>query len=890
MKNINLTVKKGEFIGILGEVGSGKSSLLQAFMNNLLITEANQLINKQVDASNEKYKIGTKKHIIVNGKLAYTSQIPWLQNETLRNNILFFDEYDEIKYKNILRICCLEKDIENFEGKDLIEIGEKGVNLSGGQKSRISVARAVYSDRDIYLFDDPISSLDADVGKKIFVDCFMNYLKEKTRILATHNINYLSFFDRIIWIGNNKEIIFDGQFEQLKNEEFYNNLIKEKEIHEKPDEDYEQNIISEYYNDKINENPFMDKNFNINSIIDPDENRNPILELNLSNQLKDSIISRDTFTRKSNQKDLKTSVFRTTEDEDQEKGSIKLSVFLKYFEYIGGRYIIILIIFIMFFLIGFKVLSDLWLTYWTKKSEESFPDTNSSFFFDIKDNFTYFLIYSGLSIIGLLFVCLRLIVLTKGTLKILKDLHTDMINYLIKASINLFHESYPRGIIYNRLSKDLDNILFLFWPIGKLLMNIFSFLATIIICSFYEIHTLIFIPFLVIIGFCINSYYLSARRELQRLEGVSRSPILNIISEAIPGGSIIRVFEKVDFYKNKFYQKIDDNYKTSLFINGCKNWFGLNIDFLSTIFLSVYIVFAIIFKDKFDPQSIALMLTYSLNLQNLLVDFFEQYVFFQTYMIGFERCLKLLEIPQEKDTVFSQMSLKSKEEEIDSKRILPKTEENQILKNPLNHRNYSKLNEIKTNSDIEKNIKVEKEISLVNFLNYNQNDIISKENVKWPVSGEIEFKDFSVRYRPEMPIILKKISFRVLPNERIGIVGRTGSGKSTICNCIFRILEAHSGKILIDGEDISHISLAQLRRNLTIIPQDPFIFNGTLKYNVDPLEIYSESEIEACLKMIGYKFENYENGIEKNIDDNGGNLSVGEKQLICIARAILRVI
>lgn len=879
-------------------------------MNNLSILDANELINEQlenifINNSNEKSKLETKKQIVVNGKLGYTSQIPWIQNETLRNNILFFEEYEESKYKNVLRTCSLEKDIENFEGKDFIEIGEKGINLSGGQKSRISVARAVYSDRDIYLFDDPISSLDADVGKKVFMECFMNYLKAKTRILATHNINYLPFFDRIVWIGNYKEVIFDGHFEQLKNEEFYNEFIKEKKTDKKLNADeHKAKKPHENHIEKINEDTFFDTNLDRNKIIDPDVNPNLILERDLLNKdnYTDNNSGNDNKTNKNknntnNQNDLKNSVFRITKDEDQETGSIKFSVFLKYFEYMGGGYISILVSIIMLFWIALRTLSDLWLAHWTKISEEAKQDPNSSFPFNIKDNFTNFLIYSSLSIFSICFISLRMIVLSKGTLKICKELHSDMIKHLIKAPINLFHESTPRGIIYNRLSKDLEYIQHNIYAIGSLLVDIFGFIGGIFVCSFYEIHTLLFIPFLVLIGFFIYSYYLRTSRELQRLEGISRSPILNIISEAIPGGSIIRVFDKVDFYKKKFYQKMDDNYKTNLFINGCKNWFGLIIDFLSTLFLSFLIIFAILFKEKFGPQSIALMLSYTLTLQYILFDFFEQFAFFQNNMICMERCLKFLEIPQEKETIVTQNALKSHEqEEIESNRILQKTEETSIQsQSDFVNNNTTNTNAINNLNDIEKNIYDSNKISLVSNSNSINNDIKSYdtpniENLNWPVSGEIEFIDYSVKYRPDMPIILKNLNFKVQPRERIGIVGRTGSGKSTICNCIFRILEAHSGKILIDGIDISQISLAQLRRNLTIIPQDPFIFNGTLRYNVDPLEIYSQSEIELCLKMIGYNFENQEKGIERSIDDNGGNLSVGEKQLICIARAILRVI
>lgn len=245
-------------------------------------------------------------------------------------------------------------------------------------------------------------------------------------------------------------------------------------------------------------------------------------------------------------------------------------------------------------------------------------------------------------------------------------------------------------------------------------------------------------------------------------------------------------------------------------------------------------------------------------------------------MISMERCLNFLSIPQEKSIISGNESFCEKE--LIDNRILPP--EKKIS-------NYSK-NKIVTGNDIERNLK---ENLISNESNENRISLIddNKQQENWPLSGKIEFLDYSVRYRPEMPIILKNLNFTVNSKEKVGVIGRTGSGKSTICNCIFRILEASSGQIQIDGKDISKVPLEILRQNITIIPQDPFIFNGTLKYNIDPLGYYSNEKIQSCLKMIGFNYENNEKGIERNIDDNGGNLSLGEKQLICIARAILRV-
>jgi len=212
LKNIDFEVKKGEMIGIIGEVGSGKSTLLQAILNNLI------LLNKEENNSK----------IIINGSTSYLSQTPWIQNNTLKENILFFKEYDKETYDKILELCELQQDIEALTGGDQTEIGEKGINLSGGQKARVALARAVHQDTDIYLFDDPLSALDANVGEKIMNNCILDYLKNKTRILVTNALHFLHLMDKIIYV-NNGEIKFIGNYEELSKKEFYKELTKKIE-------------------------------------------------------------------------------------------------------------------------------------------------------------------------------------------------------------------------------------------------------------------------------------------------------------------------------------------------------------------------------------------------------------------------------------------------------------------------------------------------------------------------------------------------------------------------------------------------------------------------------------------------------------------------------------
>jgi len=274
LKNINISIKKGELIGIIGKVAAGKSSLLQAIINNLIMLTPEE----------------KKSKLILNGTVSYLSQTPWIQNETLRENILFFKGYNKDKYENILELCQLKQDVEILTGGDLTEIGEKGINLSGGQKARIALARAVHADSDIYLLDDPISALDANVGEKIMKECILKYLDCKTRILVTNAIQFLPFMDRIIFMEEG-EIIFFGTYQDLKNQNFFIDFTKKVE-----DEHHklEKTKSSENYDE---------------------ESDIEIKEVG---------------------EETKTKVKKIIDEEDREEGFVKWDVYFKFFEYYGG--------------------------------------------------------------------------------------------------------------------------------------------------------------------------------------------------------------------------------------------------------------------------------------------------------------------------------------------------------------------------------------------------------------------------------------------------------------------------------------------------------------------------------------------------------------------------
>ena len=754
LRDIDLEIKKGEFILIIGEVGSGKSSLVQAILNNMTFSNPNCT------------------ELVVNGTISYVGQEAWIQNNTVQSNILFYKTMDLNKYEEIINLCELKQDLDILPGGDMTEIGEKGVNLSGGQKARISLARAMYSDNDIFILDDPISALDAHVGKKIMKNCIIDYLKNKTRILVTHALQYASFADRIYYLKKG-EIYWKGKYCDLIKQDFYCEIIK------KLNSKKTNNQLNLYESKKLEE-------------ISEEERK-----INIENKI---IASRHVSTC--------NEIKRITVDEKKEIGTINKSVYFSYFSYIGGVPLCLSLFSALFIWQILKIGSDIWLGYWSEHQRE-----NSNLFF--------FSIYAGTAIGSTLFNYWRTKIITEGSLKLSKRLHTEMINSLIRAPINLFHDTVPKGQIFNRLSKDLPTVdtYSMFW-----LMTLTSFggsfIGAVLVCVVYQPKCIFFIPFFICFCWNLSRFYMNCSRELTRIEGMLNSPILNIVNETIPGTTTIRAFRYESKYIDNFQRRVDEHYKLLFYLNGTNQWYLLCMNLLSFSLLSFIVLFTLFFKQNFTAENIGILLTYTIIVQDDMVEFLSAFSNFENTMTKMERSLS-----------------------------------------------YTKINP-------EKPDKMKIDDSLIN----------------WPSRGEIIIEDLSVKYRDDCEIALKNISLHIFPGEHLGIVGRTGCGKSTLSLCLFRILEPLSGKIIIDDIDISKIGLKKLRSNLTIIPQDSTIMDGSLRYNLDPLNSYKDEDIIKVMKSIGFEYilEQNDMGLNQSVSENGSNLSVGEKQLICITRAILR--
>ena len=784
LKEISLDIKKGEFVIILGPTGSGKTSLLNSILNNCHLFSSNS----------SPY---------ITGELSYYSQQPWIISDTLKNNILFFKEYNPDKYDKIIEICQLRKDLNLLPYNDDTEINSTSSNVSGGQRARISLARCLYKDADIYLVDDPFASIDNKVGMEIFNKVFCEFLKEKTRILITNEMRLLNKADKIIYMEKGK-IIFSGKYQDFQEKFGIKNLENNLKDNNKYNEE-EKNVrkfIRKYsgFNDEKNNG-----NNNIYNINDHDDD-----DLAIYNKSNKNIMKQN----------FENNPLRLLEKEKKGK-TIDFEIYHEYIKLQGG-YIIFSCLIILIILS--KITDSYRRTFMNTLSKSTTQikadKTKSKTSTNLEQNYNK---YVYISILGILLNFLCEFIITRTTIHSLRKIHEDMVYKLVRSPINLFHDIVPIGQILNRLTKDILPVQGIIRTVNFFLRIVFTLITSIGLCYIYNKMTLITSPLLVLICILITRYYINAGRNLTRLHKISFAPIITILSETIRGVDIIRVAKVQNFVKKKLYEKLDNHYGVHVYIEGCKRWFNLRMRLCSHLFFTITLFYMVYYSENFSAKDIAIII-------HATEDYIEQLIGATTFfsnleitMIGFERC---------------QVVQKLKTEKIWDKNCIK-------------------------NSELKKKL--------------------------WPEKGEIIFENYNTSYRKDTPIILKDINYCFKGNEKIGILGRTGSGKSSIVLAIARIIEPLKGKILIDGIDIQKINLDFLRENISIVPQDPFIFEGTLRDNIDPLKKYSDDKILKILEdFCLFNDLNKKEKLNFEILENGKNLSPGQKQLICFARAVIK--
>lgn len=757
LMNISIQIPKRSLVAVVGEVGSGKSSLLSAILGEMEVVSGSA-------------------HAV--GSIAYVPQQAWIQNMSLKDNILFDKAFVRTKYDEVVRCCQLESDLAILKNADSTEIGENGINLSGGQKQRVSLARAVYSDADLYLLDDPLSAVDAHVGKSIFTQVFDNQqglLKDKTRILVTHNISVLSKVDniivmkggRVVEIGSYQKLLADG----AAFSEFLNIYAQEAtEKHEPVDDvnQFENSHVEQISEQKIN-------------------------------QIQDSTLAESGDLIK---------------DERAMVGRVKWSV---YWHYVNSSRISRFFLVVCLHAIGSALLasSNYWLSIWADANQNDPDEANTQI--------AYFLgIYGAFGVVQLILEFSRELMYFLGCATASQIMHEKLLYHVFRSPMSFF-DTNPTGRIINRFSSDVDVVdQRIPQGLSDTMWSIFDSLSiVVVICVSTPSFGYVILP-LVLLYYFIQRMFISTSRQVKRLESLSKSPIYANFSETITGTASIRAYGEQIRFNQESENRVQKCAQCTFLIASANRWLGTRVEILGNLIVFFAAIFAILARDTLSPGVAGLSITYALNIMDNLNWLIRMLCELETNSVALERIIEYTHNDQEADW----------ESPNDSKEL----------------------------------------------------------SQTWPNRGKVEFDSLAIRYRKGLDLVLKGISMEIQGQEKIGICGRTGAGKSSFTLALFRILEADSGEIRIDGQDISKIGLHALRSRITIIPQDPVLFTGDLRFNLDPTGLHSDSSLWSALEHAHLKshISSLKDGLDHEINEGGENFSVGQRQLICLARALLR--
>lgn len=711
--------------------------------------------------------------------MAYVAQIPWLENMSVKDNVLYGLPMDDERYKEVISACSLDTDITMLPDGENTEVGATGINLSGGQKWRLSFARALYSRAGILVLDDIFSAVDAHVGRHILENGVTGKLSVgRTRILVSHHINLVqSAASYVVELGN------DGTI---------------------------QNVASQ----------------------EPD----------VSNKHKEESGSSSASIDDVEPKEINKAVEKPkkfVEDETMEQGRVKWNIYSTYMKAAGGP--LSGTIFFFVFLLGaiLHLARAYWVKIWTSSYGEE-ASTNAYNFSKTQDEDRarrelpfYLGIYVGFAVAVVLLTAVKVYFVCSCINRASRTLFQSMTHSVLRAQLRWL-DTIPVGRSINRFVGD-------FALVDSRLVNgalsfpesVFTVLASIAAALFVSPWMLIPIVVLTWAGITLGSIYLEAARPIKRLESISKSPIYEVFGSTLAGLGTIRCFDKTGDYEKRMFGKINAFAEAVWSTRLLMRWVMIRNNLLGASF-TVSTAVVIILLPNIEASLAGFALTFALEFSSAMFTAIRTYAEIELSMNSAERIVEYINTPME--------------------------------------------------SQVGQDVPA-----------------------AWPTKGAIVVKDLQVSYAPDLPMVLKSLSFEVAPRQRVGIVGRTGSGKSSLTLAIFRFLEAQAGSVTIDGIDLSKIKLSDLRSRLAIIPQDPVLFSGTLRSNLDPFDEHTDAAIMEALARV-HLLDDHSTATKTDADGTatptrqninifhdlsspiargGLNLSQGQRQLLCLARAIV---
>ncbi|XP_076004914.1 ATP-binding cassette sub-family C member 4-like isoform X1 [Genypterus blacodes] len=765
LQNISLSLKSPQLLAVIGPVGAGKSSLLSSILGELPLDRG--VLN-------------------VKGQLTYASQQPWVFPGTIRSNILFGKEMNPQKYENVLRACALKRDMELLPDGDLTLIGDRGATLSGGQKARVNLARAVYQDADIYLLDDPLSAVDAEVGRHLFEQCICGLLKKKPRILVTHQLQYLKAADQIVVLKEG-HMVAKGTYAELQRSGVdFTSLLKK-------DEEEEQQSSQEvsYRSRTLSENSVLSQASSVHSLKDGGEQlpAEPVLKMS---------------------------------EESRAQGSIGVGLYIKYLKAGASIAVLLFVILINILAQVAYIMQDWWLAYWADEQEKL--NINSTVIQTAQNvttelNLGFYLgIYGGLTAATIVFGFARNLLLFNVLVRCIENLHNRMFSAILRTPVRFF-DINPIGRILNRFSKDvglLDSNMP--WTFVDNIQVLLQILGVVAVASSVIPWILIPVVPLLLVFIYVRRYYLQTSRDIKRLEATTRSPVFSHLSSTLQGLWTIRAFRAEERFQKTFDAHQDLHSESWFLFLTTSRWFALRLDGMCSVFVTVTTFGCLLLRDQLDAGSVGLALTYAITLMGMFQWGVRQSAEVENMMTSVERVMEYTELESEAPWETN-------------KRPPP----------------------------------------------------------DWPSQGLVTFDQVSFSYSPDGPLVLQNLKAMFRPKEKVGIVGRTGAGKSSLVSALFRLAEPQ-GKIYIDGVLTSEIGLHDLRQKMSIIPQDPVLFTGTMRKNLDPFNQHTDEDLWNALQEVQLKsvVEELPGKLHTVLAESGSNFSVGQRQLVCLARAVLR--
>lgn len=838
LRDIDIDFKVGKLNVIIGPTGAGKTSLLLALLGEMELIEGHVFL----PTARNRLDVTPNPLTGLAETVAYCAQQAWLLNDTIRNNITFGSEFNQARYDAVIKECALERDLEILDAGDATEIGEKGITLSGGQKQRVSLARAIYSNSKHLIFDDCLSAVDSHTALAIYENAITGPLcANRTVILVSHNVALTITQAAHIVVLDNGRIVGQGSISELAAK----GLLSADELPSAPPSSSATRVASAV---------------NINEIADTGL---------LSSELKDKIVKIDSFDSHSStdasendESTRKKTDGKLIEEEVKQEGGVNSVVYASYLKSMGGIPFWVLILVCYISVEWINIGQSYWIRVWTQRMAgpaqayvvsfldkvktssfaSSFAYTNT---FLSMNNVTEIVTVSAKeddhSIIYYMAIY-ALIGVTYAGINIYKDLITffggvaasrrifnELLDSVLQAKIRFF-DSTPIGRIMNRFSKDVESIDQDLAPVAMGVAH--SLLSTICVAVLIALITPGFLIAAFFIGalyWAIGAFYLASSRELKRIDSISRSPIFQHFGETLNGVTTIRAYGISDRFIEDNLSKVDDNSRPFFYMWVTNRWLSFRVDFAGALVAFSAAAMVILSVNRLDAGLAGLSLSYAITFSESVLWIVRLYAVLEMDMNSVERIYEYMDVEKESPAVIED----------------------------------------------------------------------SRPPINWPSRGEIEVKNLSLRYSPELPLVIKDVSFKVESFNKIGVVGRTGAGKSTIITAFFRFLEADAGSIEIDGVDISTIGLKDLRENMAIIPQDPTLFTGTIRTNLDPFGQYTDEAIFQALRRVHLIKDgeadaspdenlNQFKDLENPVTEGGSNLSQGQRQLICLARSLLK--